>query len=614
MIKFCEDVRKNLGRGFVDEPALAGARLLARRVFRDQASHRRALLALIRPAMPYMAVCGVAALVNCSLRGTFHQIGFWARVVETAAAGDVRGAYALLFSLWLGHMVIEYVTRFDECYGHKAESLFGRRIRNGVLSAMLRQDFEYFDRTAPGVLQERLNRDAAELGENMIRFPQRLLHRLAWMSVNVFFLYRQTPTRLFVVALLPLFVMIPLQYFVFRWNRRCHSRQRKVAEKAVAATSEILREIKTVRQFAMEPRESCNYARGELTRAAAEERMTCARQGMDWGFWSCFVSGLCLTVYLGVPFVLSGEMKASELLDAVFKINCNLSFPMREIVEDIPLMGKLLQPLGRICDLLRANPQIEPPTYPAFVDAATPAELRAVFAQCEPVRVGGDAADVRMTLAAPLALAAATPTAKKSNAAEDAAREGTTAPVKGAQLLALSTADHEHVKIADAAAVRVEQLAFPVRAVFSRGLRPARFGGKIESRDVHFSYPTDTRKPVLNGLSFVVEPGQKVALVGGTGCGKSSCMSLLQRLYEPTRGTILLDDVPLAEYDVHFLRSRCVIVDQNTVLFNATIRDNVAYGLDDVSDEEVVRALKDARAWEFVKDRPDQPMSLISDS
>ena len=606
-IELARKARKDLGAGFVDDAQLADARRLAREVCRDQASNLRVLLELIRPAAPYMAVCATAAVVNCSLRGTFHQIGRWAEVVETAAAGDVKGAYALLFSLWFGHMVIEYVTRFDEVYGQRAESVFGRRIRNGVLAAMLRQDFEYFDRTAPGVLQERLNRDAAELGQNLIRFPQRLIHRLAWMGVNVYFLYHQTPTRLFCVSMLPLLVMIPLQYFVFNWNRRCHSRQRKVSEQAVAATSEILREIRTVRQFAMEPRESVNYARGELARAAQEQHMACARQGMDWGFWSCFVSALCLTVYLGVPYVLSGAMKASELLDAVFKINCNLSFPMREIVEDIPLMGKLLQPLGRICDLLQANPRIEPPTFPARVDAATPDELRAVLAKCEQVSVAGRPEETRAVLAEPIA---APPPASPGAAAEGAAEQ---LPVKGAHLIALSTADHEYVKVADAAALDVARLAFPVQAVFSRGLRPPRFGGRIEFRDVSFSYPTDLRKPVLDGLSFVVEPGQKVALVGATGCGKSSCMGLLQRLYEPTRGEILLDGVPLRDYDVHFLRSRVVIVDQSTVLFNATVRENVAYGLDDVSDEEVIRALKDARAWDFVRERPDQLMSVIAD-
>ena len=586
-IEFNKTVLKNMGAEFVDKSLLAEAQSVAKRVYKDQSSNRKALVHLIQPAVPYMLICGISAVINCSLRGTFHQIGRWAAVVETAASGDTSGAYRLLFTLWFGHMVIEYVTRFDECYGNRAELLFGRRIRNGVLAAMLRQDYEYFDRTAPGVLQERLNHDAAELGQNLIRFPQRMIHRVSWIGVNVYFLFRETPFRLASVAVIPLFVMIPLQYFVFSRNRRSHSRQRKITEKAVASTSEILREIKTVRQFAMEPTESCNYARGELSRSFMEEHMNTTRQLTDWVFWSIFCSGLCLTVYLGIPYVLRGEMKASELLSAVFKINCNLSFPIRDIVEEIPRMGKLLNPLGRICDLLQAKSLIEPPTFPHFIDTKTHDELLGVLDKC--VTTEG-----RTVLTELVDVPTESP------------------PAKGAQLVSLNTADHENVTVSLKQAIDFSQLSFPVRAVFSRGLRPQRFRGHIEFRNVSFSYPTDLRKPVLNGISFTVEPGQKVALVGATGCGKSSVMSLLQRLYDPSDGEILIDGIPLPDYDIHFLRSRVVIVDQNTVLFNTTIRDNIGYGLD-VTDEEIVQACKDAKAWEFICEKPDKLMTVISD-
>ena len=80
--------------------------------------------------------------------------------------------------------------------------------------------------------------------------------------------------------------------------------------------------------------------------------------------------------------------------------------------------------------------------------------------------------------------------------------------------------------------LRVRQVEYPLRAIFATKLRPARFTGKIEFKNVHFAYPSDLRKKQLSGISFVVEPGQKVALVGATGCGKSTCMSLLQRLYQ----------------------------------------------------------------------------------
>ena len=104
----------------------------------------------------------------------------------------------------------------------------------------------------------------------------------------------------------------------------------------------------------------------------------------------------------------------------------------------------------------------------------------------------------------------------------------------------------------------------------------------------------------------------KVALVGPTGCGKSSCLALLQRLYEPQRCTILLDDVPIQEYDVHFLRSRVVIVDQSTVLFSRTIAANLTYGIErDVSERDIVQACKDAQAWEFINEKPDKLLTML---
>ena len=163
--------------------------------------------------------------------------------------------------------------------------------------------------------------------------------------------------------------------------------------------------------------------------------------------------------------------------------------------------------------------------------------------------------------------------------------------------------------------VDLSELTFPVRAVFSSKLRPNRFEGKIEFKDVHFSFPTDLRTPALQGMSFVVEPGQKVALVGSSGCGKSTCMQLLQRLYDPISGTIEIDGRDIKEYDIHYLRSRVVIVDQHTVLFNKTIKENITFGLDcAVSDEDVIQALKDAQIWDFVNSKPDKLLHMIAEN
>jgi ABC-type multidrug transport system fused ATPase/permease subunit len=112
-------------------------------------------------------------------------------------------------------------------------------------------------------------------------------------------------------------------------------------------------------------------------------------------------------------------------------------------------------------------------------------------------------------------------------------------------------------------------------------LRPAAgLQGHIEFRKVDFTYPTEPSKQVLHELSFAVKPGQQVAFVGATGCGKSTSIRLLERFYASRQpGTILIDGHPIEDYDVHFLRGHTSVVAQETVLFSTTIRENIVYGV-----------------------------------
>ncbi len=128
----------------------------------------------------------------------------------------------------------------------------------------------------------------------------------------------------------------------------------------------------------------------------------------------------------------------------------------------------------------------------------------------------------------------------------------------------------------------------------------ARASGDIEFRNVCFGYDKD--QPVLNGLSFHVLAGQTVALVGRSGAGKTTISSLLPRFYDVDAGEILLDGHALTDYRLADLRRQIAMVSQKVVLFNDTVRNNIAYGeLRHASDEQVIAALKDAHAWEFVQ-------------
>jgi ATP-binding cassette subfamily B protein len=120
----------------------------------------------------------------------------------------------------------------------------------------------------------------------------------------------------------------------------------------------------------------------------------------------------------------------------------------------------------------------------------------------------------------------------------------------------------------------------------------------LEFRNVTFEF--EPGKPVLRDVSFVVEPGGCVAILGPTGAGKTALLSLISRFYDPTAGQILVDDVDIRLYDLYDLRRAMGLVFQETFLFSNSIRANIAFGYPDATAEQVIAAAKIANAHEFV--------------
>ena len=131
---------------------------------------------------------------------------------------------------------------------------------------------------------------------------------------------------------------------------------------------------------------------------------------------------------------------------------------------------------------------------------------------------------------------------------------------------------------------------------------PAPFKGEIIFEKVAFSYKPDT--PVLKEISFTIEPGQFVGFVGATGGGKSTAASLIPRFYDPTAGRILVDGVDVRAYKLKSLRAQVGVVLQDTVLFQGTIADNIAYGRPGATRQEVIQTARDADAHEFIAQMP----------
>lgn len=129
--------------------------------------------------------------------------------------------------------------------------------------------------------------------------------------------------------------------------------------------------------------------------------------------------------------------------------------------------------------------------------------------------------------------------------------------------------------------------------------------GNIEFRNVSFTYPSRKDVPILRGLSFSVKSGETVALVGSSGNGKSTCIHLLQRYYDPNDGAVLIDGSNIKQLNISLLRSNIALVGQEPVLFSTTIGDNIRYGKPDATDEEIVSAAKYSGAHDFIARLPE---------
>ena len=135
-----------------------------------------------------------------------------------------------------------------------------------------------------------------------------------------------------------------------------------------------------------------------------------------------------------------------------------------------------------------------------------------------------------------------------------------------------------------------------------KGLRVDRLHGDIEFRNVSFSY--DAHNPVLKDISFRVRQGERVAIVGPSGVGKTTLVSLLLRFYRPTSGEVYFDDIPASDIDVQALRRRIGYVSQSTLLLSGTVMENLKYGNPEAMDEEVMRAAEAANIHDFIVSLP----------
>lgn len=128
--------------------------------------------------------------------------------------------------------------------------------------------------------------------------------------------------------------------------------------------------------------------------------------------------------------------------------------------------------------------------------------------------------------------------------------------------------------------------------------------GHVEFKDVAFRYPSRDEIQILKGLSITVKRGQTAALVGSSGCGKSTTVQLLQRFYDPEAGTVMVDGRDIRTLNIGWLRDHIGVVSQEPILFGTTIEENIRYGREGVTMEAIEEATKMANAYNFIQKLP----------
>ncbi len=142
--------------------------------------------------------------------------------------------------------------------------------------------------------------------------------------------------------------------------------------------------------------------------------------------------------------------------------------------------------------------------------------------------------------------------------------------------------------------------------------RPERFAGKIEFKNVSFQY-ADGKLPVLHNVSFTAEPGETVAIMGETGCGKTSLIQLIPRFYEPTEGVVLVDDIPVQNMKLNQLRKNIGLATQDVLLYSDSIDGNIAFGDSHITQEQVVKFARYSAASEFIARMPEGYDTIVGE-
>merc|ERR550532_1012464 len=228
-------------------------------------------------------------------------------------------------------------------FTHKVTADFRLAVRNEVMANMVRQDMKFFDFYPSGILQERLNNDAEQLSSRMFHLPIRLVDSFFRLLACVLMLYSMEP-RLFYSVAVPVPIIAVACHYIMRFMRKLGQRQRKIGEHVAANTMEVLKEIRTVREFAMEGEEAEKFAANSAYRAEIEQYASGMHHIVLISPLCCLFEGMrFFCTYLGGQFVAGGQLTPGQAVMAA-GLAGDMTHIVRAFFDIIPEVVSAVQP------------------------------------------------------------------------------------------------------------------------------------------------------------------------------------------------------------------------------------------------------------------------------
>ena len=433
-------------------------------------------------------------------------------------------------------------------------------IRKDVLKNILAQDIGWFDSQRTGDIITRLSSDTVVIQKAVTSNIASALRSGSMVIGGTIMLFYLSPT----LALLSLGLIPPVAIAGMTYGRYVQGQQRAVQEaigKTMEVAEELVSSIRTVRQFAREGQEASRFA------TRVEDSYQLARQiGVVAAYFDGIVHmaaniSLVAVLWYGSTQVATGAMSAGDLTAfLMYSLYTGLNIStLSTVYTDLKRASGAASRLFEVTDRTPQIPLAAETNY--WIEADTlVSQPGSVFS---------------MESFSPLA----TVEQKKPNYSPGV----------------LINSPYSKIHHNDAATKAISNIKLK---------KLEHIKGEVNFQNISFAYPTRSDQLILNNFNLHLPAGTSLALVGSSGSGKSTVGALLTRLYDPSQGTIFIDDINIKELDPQYLRSSIGVVSQEPTLFAMTIADNIRYGKPHATEKEIIEAAKAANAHEFISKFP----------